>query len=90
VRSFKGPDGGYTLARPTDQITLLEVVEAVDGTLSGGAETWDSADRALDRCLGTLFEGAPEMVRRRLAWVRLSALVGRTPFTFGRRRAGGA
>jgi Rrf2 family protein len=27
-----GPRGGFRLARPADQITLLQVVEAVDGT----------------------------------------------------------
>jgi Rrf2 family protein len=89
VRSLKGPNGGCTLARPPDRITLLEVVEAVDGPIPGGGETWDSADRALDRRLGTLFEGAAETVRRRFGLVKLSGLVGRTPFTFGRGRAGG-
>lgn len=31
VRSFKGIRGGYELARPSDQITLQEVVLASDG-----------------------------------------------------------
>jgi Rrf2 family protein len=29
--SLKGPSGGYRLARPATKISLLEVVEAVDG-----------------------------------------------------------
>ncbi|MFQ6617204.1 MAG: RrF2 family transcriptional regulator [Fidelibacterota bacterium] len=29
--SYKGPNGGVALAKPADKITLLEVVEAVDG-----------------------------------------------------------
>jgi Rrf2 family protein len=31
LRSQDGPSGGYRLARTADQITLLEVLEAVDG-----------------------------------------------------------
>jgi Rrf2 family protein len=31
VRSFRGTGGGFTLARPAAQITLREVVEAVEG-----------------------------------------------------------
>jgi Rrf2 family protein len=31
VETVKGPRGGYRLARPADEITLLDIVEAVDG-----------------------------------------------------------
>ena len=34
VKSFKGAKGGYTLNRPSNEITLLEVVELVYGTLT--------------------------------------------------------
>lgn len=30
VRSFRGPNGGFALARDADQITMLEIVNAVD------------------------------------------------------------
>ncbi len=35
--SVKGPHGGYRLARPPSEITMLDVIEAVDGTLRGYA-----------------------------------------------------
>jgi Rrf2 family protein len=34
VRSQKGSQGGYTLARPPDQITLAEVIRLLDGPLA--------------------------------------------------------
>ena len=34
LMSKRGPGGGYTLARPPSEITLREVVEAVEGSLS--------------------------------------------------------
>jgi Rrf2 family protein len=35
VRSLRGPDGGYWLARPPEQISLAEVIRAVEGPLVG-------------------------------------------------------
>lgn len=33
VKSYRGTGGGFVLGRPADKITLLEVVEAVEGTI---------------------------------------------------------
>jgi Rrf2 family transcriptional regulator, cysteine metabolism repressor len=37
LRSQRGVKGGYTLGRPADQVTVLEVVELLDGPLGQGA-----------------------------------------------------
>jgi Rrf2 family protein len=34
VRSAKGPGGGYRLARPGDEMRVIEVIEAVDGPVN--------------------------------------------------------
>jgi DNA-binding IscR family transcriptional regulator len=39
LRSQRGVKGGYTFARPPSEITVLEVVELLDGPIGGGAES---------------------------------------------------
>jgi Rrf2 family protein len=34
VRSKRGPDGGFTLSRPAEQITFADVFRAIDGPLA--------------------------------------------------------
>jgi Rrf2 family transcriptional regulator, cysteine metabolism repressor len=51
LNSQRGVKGGYSFARPADQLTVLEVVEALEGTLGGDAaqqgEIWVDAIEAL-------------------------------------------
>jgi Rrf2 family protein len=68
LRSVKGPHGGYRLSRPAQDISLLEVVEAVDGPLRpdapslGGPGTED-LDRRLDRVCRQAAEGLRDYLR---------------------------
>jgi Rrf2 family protein len=39
VIAQRGIDGGYALARPADQITVAEVIDAVEGPLAGVQQT---------------------------------------------------
>jgi Rrf2 family protein len=45
VRSKRGPDGGFTLSRAADEISLADVFRAVDGPL---ADVHDESLRGLD------------------------------------------
>ncbi len=36
LRSTRGVDGGYTLTRPPEDISLLDVIEAIEGPLDAG------------------------------------------------------
>ena len=53
--SQRGVKGGYTLARPPEQITVLEVVQALDGKVG------EEADEA-----GGIWEEGVEALRERL------------------------
>ena len=39
LRSQRGVRGGYAFERPANEITVLEVVELLDGRVGGGAES---------------------------------------------------
>ena len=80
LQSLKGPNGGYRLARPATKITMLEVVEAVDGPIRGLAPLSQEAGHhggGLDPRLAAVCDQAAALLRGRLGKVRLSDLVGR-------------
>jgi Rrf2 family protein len=58
LHSQRGVKGGYSFARPADELTVLEVVEALEGSLSADArnqgEIWSEAVEALRERLGAL------------------------------------
>src|SRR6266404_500182 len=89
LSSLKGPHGGYRLARPTSDITLLEVVEAVDGPVRGEAPPPQMEDKknlprykraSVEPIYGKLDAAcrqAGEHLRNALKKVKLSELVGK-------------
>ena len=78
LHSVKGPNGGYRLARPASQITLLDIVEAVDGPLQGHAPLSENqGSHPLNRKLEAICKQGTELERRQLERVRLSDLTGK-------------
>jgi Rrf2 family protein len=71
LRSERGPIGGYWLARPAGAITLLEIVEAVDGPVRFD-DAGDVPPTVAKAC-----ERATEDGRRALAGVTVADLAGR-------------
>jgi Rrf2 family protein len=77
LQSLKGPNGGYRLARPASQITLLEVVEAVDGPLTGHMPLSDEeSNNAVNRKLEAICKQGAELVRKQFERVHISDLTG--------------
>jgi Rrf2 family protein len=83
-----GPRGGFRLARPAEQITLLQIVEAVDGTSpfytcndirhrGSGAVPPDQCRRAC--AIATRMAGAEAAWRQSLATMTLADIVASLP-----------
>jgi Rrf2 family protein len=86
VYGMKGPNGGYRLTRPAGRISLLDVVEAVDGPLRGDVAEVCS-DEALNRRLQAVYDRATDAERRLLAGVSVADLAGGKRKTHGRDRS---
>jgi Rrf2 family protein len=67
LHSLKGPNGGYRLARPADRISLLDVIEAVDGPLRGRAplDPLEGGAAPCNGLLGDLLEGCQPLGGKR-------------------------
>lgn len=74
LRSTRGVEGGYTLARSASEISLLEIVEAIDGPVSLELPGLTDGNPEVSAALG----GVNSAVRESLAKVRLSQLSGGT------------
>jgi Rrf2 family protein len=76
--SVKGPNGGYRLARPASDITILEILEAVDGPIRGHAPiSYTEPRNPLNRKLEQICNDSAEQVRKTLGKIRLTDLAGR-------------
>lgn len=74
LRSVKGPHGGYRLARSPHDISILEILEAIEGPIQGEPSFTDSKNGALNEKLSTICHAAAEQMRKHLQKVRLSEL----------------
>jgi len=74
IRGKRGPGGGYVLSRPPEQISLREVVEAVEGPVGAGAvqdaESWPGSAFRPDFLWGEL----AERVAQRLGEVSVAVI----------------
>jgi Rrf2 family protein len=75
--SIKGPNGGYRLARKADDITMLEILEAVDGPIRGQAPLTDEGNGALNNKLEKICKDSADQVRKHLEKVHVADLLGK-------------
>jgi Rrf2 family protein len=72
--SIKGPNGGYRLAKKPDDITMLEILEAVDGPIRGQAPFSEESNGPLNHKLENICKTSADLVRKQLEKVKVSDL----------------
>lgn len=72
--STRGVEGGYVLERSPEEVSLLEVIEAVDGPVAASLPGDGLSEPASSKLKCTL-AGVTELARRELAAVKLAHLL---------------
>ena len=72
--SIKGPNGGYRLARSPNDISILEIVEAIDGPIQGQSSFIEEKNGPLNDKLAGICQASAEQLRKHLAKTKLSEL----------------
>lgn len=79
LHSTRGVDGGYSLHRPLQEISLLEVIEAVDGPLTSRVPPNPGLNDQQVELLTDKLKEINDLTRNQLEAIKLSALATRGP-----------
>jgi Rrf2 family protein len=75
LRSHRGVLGGFSFARPPEEITVLDVVETLDGAIAIADCTTGDCERFDDCGPATVWTGLTDLVREHLDAISIAALV---------------
>jgi len=78
LASARGVEGGYMLERSADRISLLDVIEAVNGPMASTLPCCDGLSAQSRSRLVKALSGATNSTRRELAGVKLADLLPQT------------
>ena len=76
LKSIKGPKGGYQLARPATEISVLDIIERVDGSINGKLPKTKMPAHPLDHKLEAICAETALAIRATLERFQISDLVG--------------
>jgi Rrf2 family protein len=74
LKSTRGVDGGYRLAKPLAQITMLDIVEAIDGPVQAELPQISGLTPQSQKKLAEVLSDVAADAKKRLAAVTLSQL----------------
>src|SRR4051812_9652202 len=75
LRSTRGVDGGYALVKPANEISLLEVIEAIEGPYDAALEMGDGMSIDSQHSLRDALGHVTATTRRQLESIKLSQLL---------------
>jgi Rrf2 family protein len=76
LKSTRGVDGGYSLTKPAEEISLLEVIEAIDGPLGGeNSSALGQPPDAIQDKLQSALKSVTKTARKQLEAIKLSQLL---------------
>ena len=78
LRSIRGSDGGYALAKPPAEISLLDIMEAIEGPITSHYRCVSWQNDVPQLLLWETCEEIVDHARQQLAKVKLSQFVGLT------------
>ena len=81
LRSIRGSDGGYALAKPPAEISLLEILEAVEGPVASHHHLTPRQNDAPQLLLWEMCDEIVDHARQRLAEVKMSQFVAQCSTT---------
>ena len=79
LRSTRGVDGGYSLSRSADNVSLLDVIEAIEGPLDGNSAAMAGLPAESQAKLVEALKGVTTSARKQLEAVKLSQLLTAPP-----------
>ncbi len=74
LHSTRGVDGGYALERPASDISLLDLIEAVDGPVFADAPLTEGLPQPLVDQLSNALKEVSSAMRKQLSAIKISSL----------------
>lgn len=75
LRSTRGVDGGYALVRPANEISLLEVIEAIEGPYDSRLTVSEALPAESQEQLRAALNQVTTTTRKQLEAIKLSQLI---------------